>query len=424
MFQLDIHSPKSPARTLDLKDGSHIVGRSHDVDITIDNNQLSRKHFKITVQSGSAIIEDMGSANGTIIAGQRISTPISIRKETQITVGSTTLTLKPKTNKKPKDYALVGESEEVEGASYVLLPGLLTLGRSEDCNLQLNMESISRVHAELVVQPGGLRVKDLDSRNGTYRNNVRITEAIVSEFDTIAFGTVAFKLTPLTEKVEARPVTKSISSKVLLPLILSITALGGALSFYYSEIVPPKTQTATMTSTGTVFSSWEEYESNLTLKLSHAQQLKSQKKYQSALGVYEEILQLSPINREALRAKETLLMEEQALQLYEKAKKLLLTGHVANAAKSLRNLSQFIKAERYGKLEQLRDNAQAKYHTELSKQLRKLCKIKRWRECQQTAIDILRIRPSDVSAQKYLKQSEKIMSREKMAFIPGQIILP
>ena len=200
MFQLDIHSPKSPTRTLDLNDGSHIVGRSPDVDITINHSQLSRKHFKITIDSGSATIEDMGSANGTRIGGQRISSPISIHEETQLTVGSTILTLKPKTDKTTKSYALVGESGKIEGTSYLLQPGRLTLGRSEDCSLILNMESVSRVHAELMLQPDGLRIKDLDSKNGTYRNGDRIKEGVVSEFDTIAFGTVTFKLIPLTKK--------------------------------------------------------------------------------------------------------------------------------------------------------------------------------------------------------------------------------
>ena len=51
------------------------------------------------------------------------------------------------------------------------------LGRSPDCNVQIPAEhgaSVSRVHAEISIQEGGVSVKDAGSRNGTYLNGKRL----------------------------------------------------------------------------------------------------------------------------------------------------------------------------------------------------------------------------------------------------------
>ena len=49
-----------------------LIGRADDVDISIRDNRVSRKHLKITLSEGNAIIEDMGSTNGTFVNGERV----------------------------------------------------------------------------------------------------------------------------------------------------------------------------------------------------------------------------------------------------------------------------------------------------------------------------------------------------------------
>ncbi len=81
-------------RSLDLKEGkSYIVGRGNDVDIKIDSPNLSQAHLKITVKNGRAIVEDLGSSNGTTISKpkvkserkpakkERVETPAQIRQK-------------------------------------------------------------------------------------------------------------------------------------------------------------------------------------------------------------------------------------------------------------------------------------------------------------------------------------------------------
>lgn len=52
-------------------------------------------------------------------------------------------------------------------------------GRSPECNVQIPPElgaSVSRVHAEIAIQDGGVLIRDAGSRNGTFVNGRRITD--------------------------------------------------------------------------------------------------------------------------------------------------------------------------------------------------------------------------------------------------------
>lgn len=53
--------------------GVCIVGRSHEATFRIDSKDVSRKHASIVVAAAGVTIEDLNSANGTSVNGQRIT---------------------------------------------------------------------------------------------------------------------------------------------------------------------------------------------------------------------------------------------------------------------------------------------------------------------------------------------------------------
>ena len=62
--------------------------------------------------------------------------------------------------------------------------GLLLIGRSNDCALQIPKENdmrISRRHCLVILNPPHVRVRDLNSRNGTFVNNVRLEPGAIGE---------------------------------------------------------------------------------------------------------------------------------------------------------------------------------------------------------------------------------------------------
>jgi transcriptional regulator of acetoin/glycerol metabolism len=82
--------------------------------------------------------------------------------------------------KAPEEAAMAGLIAVFSGGSALHLPYPLeltrrVLGREGDCALPSGR--VSRLHAEVIYGGGGWRVRDLNSRNGTYLDGQRVTEA-------------------------------------------------------------------------------------------------------------------------------------------------------------------------------------------------------------------------------------------------------
>ncbi len=67
-----------------------------------------------------------------------------------------------------------------------------TIGRGEDCELQVPLANVSRRHCELTLDGEKLGVRDLASSNGTYVNNRRVTEANLKAGDRLVVGPAVF----------------------------------------------------------------------------------------------------------------------------------------------------------------------------------------------------------------------------------------
>jgi DNA segregation ATPase FtsK/SpoIIIE, S-DNA-T family len=61
-----------------LSDRPMVVGRSHDAHLRLDDEGVSRTHCKVYLRDGLIYVEDLGSANGTLVNGVTIvgATPI------------------------------------------------------------------------------------------------------------------------------------------------------------------------------------------------------------------------------------------------------------------------------------------------------------------------------------------------------------
>ena len=68
------------------------------------------------------------------------------------------------------------------------------IGQSPACEVQLSDRSVSRRHAALESDPGGLRLVDLGSRNGTWVGRLRIRDAYVDDGEVVRFGDASVRL--------------------------------------------------------------------------------------------------------------------------------------------------------------------------------------------------------------------------------------
>lgn len=74
------------------------------------------------------------------------------------------------------------------------LPGATVVGRSADCGIQLEHGGLSREHVRLTPTAQGLLVEDLDSSNGTFLNEQKITRAVAHHGDEIGLDVLRFRL--------------------------------------------------------------------------------------------------------------------------------------------------------------------------------------------------------------------------------------
>ena len=74
-------------REIALRPGENVIGRDDGAALWIDDSLVSRRHARILVDPTEAVLEDLGSKNGTLLNGQRIDSPAKLADEDLITIG-------------------------------------------------------------------------------------------------------------------------------------------------------------------------------------------------------------------------------------------------------------------------------------------------------------------------------------------------
>src|SRR4051812_33877858 len=69
------------------------------------------------------------------------------------------------------------------------------IGRSSDCEVCIRNEFVSRVHAEVIPEPRGWRVTDLQSSNGLYWRGTRVENVLITSSEVLRLGIEGPELT-------------------------------------------------------------------------------------------------------------------------------------------------------------------------------------------------------------------------------------
>jgi pSer/pThr/pTyr-binding forkhead associated (FHA) protein len=87
--------PKELRRTRLPIAGPIVIGRSPGADIVIADDFVSARHARVTPAPGGAVLEDLGSTNGTVLDGRRISGMVPISAGSVIELGTVKIMVKP-----------------------------------------------------------------------------------------------------------------------------------------------------------------------------------------------------------------------------------------------------------------------------------------------------------------------------------------
>lgn len=89
--ELVILTGSSDAMRVRLRPQGHVVGRSPEADITIDDPYSSEFHARVGLKDDKVIVHDLGSTNGTYVNGRRVTSPTSVSRGDTVQIGKTAL---------------------------------------------------------------------------------------------------------------------------------------------------------------------------------------------------------------------------------------------------------------------------------------------------------------------------------------------
>jgi pSer/pThr/pTyr-binding forkhead associated (FHA) protein len=198
-IELLVTRPGHPERRLMLRPGVLRLGRAEDNDLVLADVGVSRRHARIVVSDSGALIEDLGSGNGTIYQGQPVRQQ-QIQDGDQFQIEPFMLQFKLSAVRAPMKRvdagsggALVVLAGEQLAPRYPIPPAGLTIGRATDQAIVLHDPGSSRRHAVISVRQGGFWLEDNGSANGVFVNGTRVWQHLLQNEDVIKIGTVELR---------------------------------------------------------------------------------------------------------------------------------------------------------------------------------------------------------------------------------------
>ncbi len=103
-------------------EGSIEIGREASTGLPIDDEQASRRHTRVTAEGDHALVEDLGSTNGTYLNGQPIEGQRTLRPGDRLRVGLTIFELRTAADVQRQPSAVIPVPQVTKLSGGVLEP--------------------------------------------------------------------------------------------------------------------------------------------------------------------------------------------------------------------------------------------------------------------------------------------------------------
>jgi len=199
--------------------GELIIGRAAGNDVVLPRGNISRRHTRVVVREGKALVIDLKTTNGTYVNGLRVQSPITLAPNDKIFIGEFALRFDPlesgtpstplhSGSLAPRDAATAADSFEARSSTpspaleidarvacaLVVVETMTgrtvqryTLPHDEDvyvgresgaCRIVLPGPDVEERHTRFVARGDTVYVTDMHSHRGTFLNGERIFEAL------------------------------------------------------------------------------------------------------------------------------------------------------------------------------------------------------------------------------------------------------
>jgi DNA-binding winged helix-turn-helix (wHTH) protein len=89
--QAEAFSVVAGPKEFPLWEGENVIGRTASCAVPVESTSVSRRHARILVEAGRALLEDLGSKNGTYLRGRRLEEPAELAPGDEVRVGPVVL---------------------------------------------------------------------------------------------------------------------------------------------------------------------------------------------------------------------------------------------------------------------------------------------------------------------------------------------
>jgi len=208
LASLTIKAGPGAGKIIEITGAELVIGRMEPAGLVISHAEVSRRHARIFYRDGTYYVEDLGSSNGTVLHGQRLTGPQSLSNGDVIEIGSEVKLAFNRSKAKadvaaptevfPEAVAPIAGAMGVSASSapraaetmldvdagqfqaqtkapavppvlmvtiagqetreYTLTKNLLTIGRADDNDIVVQSQIMSRHHATLQQTPAGYEI--------------------------------------------------------------------------------------------------------------------------------------------------------------------------------------------------------------------------------------------------------------------------
>jgi pSer/pThr/pTyr-binding forkhead associated (FHA) protein len=120
---------------------------------------------------------------------------------------------------------LVVFNQGVPGRACELHTDRTTVGRTEDNTFQIADPSVSSHHCEVHLRGGEVFIRDLNSTNGTFIDDAKITESALKPGQTLRLGQIELKLEIEGSPPSAASPKRQVDSTMIIPRGVSLDQL-------------------------------------------------------------------------------------------------------------------------------------------------------------------------------------------------------
>jgi len=224
-IRLDIIDPGDPsaAHSRSFVQDRVIIGRARTCDVCLPDMAVSTRHVEIRLDGNDYKAVDLGSLNGTFVAGAKLvpHRPRRLSNDDVLDVAGFELRFRlgaapgPPANRDEAAIqareilsALLARSGDRPAPALLVIggpgaasryplpepPAGLKIGRANDADIRVDDRDVSRYHAEVVRTAAGIAVRDIESRNGVIVDGERVAEADLAAGAPFTVGGTTFVL--------------------------------------------------------------------------------------------------------------------------------------------------------------------------------------------------------------------------------------